>query len=264
MKEKEGLISPELVWGSEFRAPSIIGLGSGCGFKFDGLHLPREWEKSLPELKKISNDGFKELLDFDCKENGLIPGKMIFDEETGILKEVTVQTKTNRESKVYLATTYPDSERGIYKEENVTNLSVAAVLQKTICSFLFFTNPKQIIYPHIDRGVSGWFSESLKVPREFLDSEKPLTNSYFQRQFEIDASNIAGRFGFTLKNMNFNDRGILNFYGVNEGNACDYQIDNIGQYCGHNIDSVWQAAVLHGIGARFINKLLRDKDHQWY
>lgn len=91
-----------------------------------------------------------------------------------------------------------------------------------------------------------------------------MINTYWQERFEVEASNIAGRFGLTLGPVGFDDRGILRSFSIREGNACGYDLDSDDQYRGHNVNTPYQAAALHGIGASFINYLLRREDGEYY
>lgn len=264
MREREAPINPETIFGKEFRVPAIIGLGSGQGFEFSGLHLPRGWERAIPELRKIDYGRLDTLFTEYCLARGFNPGNLEYDSATGVLKELTIRTTPI--SMLYLDRTFPREEEGIYRARNVNDLRAAIILQRmAVVAFLNFTK-QEVLYPYIDGGEEdrGYYSANLSIPREFLKPEKPLTNEYYQRRFEVRASNIAGRFGLTLKTLHFNEQGIPSPFDVEEGNACGYILDDNGKYYGHNVDAPDQVAVLHGIAASFINDLLSRKDGQYY
>ncbi|KKM73002.1 hypothetical protein LCGC14_1414810 [marine sediment metagenome] len=43
-------VDPNECWGKSFRIPTVVGHGSGRGFGFDNLSLPRRWEEALPTM----------------------------------------------------------------------------------------------------------------------------------------------------------------------------------------------------------------------
>lgn len=264
-RERELPVNPEVVWGREFRVPAIIGQGSGLGFEFSGLHLPRRWEKAIPELQKINYDGFRNFFKKYCQEKEILPGEINYDSSTGVLTEITVATTS--EARLSLSQHFPYTQEGVYRGENVDNILVAITLQMFTARFLnriWREIGSENTLPYIDGEPRRYYSVNLKIPKEFLKPEKPLTNTYFQERFEVGASNIAGRFGLTLRTVSFDERGILRIFDIREGNACGYYLDSSGQYHGHNVDDSYQAATLHGIGASFINHLLKTKDGQPY
>jgi len=260
MGERPTPISPEVIWGKEFRVPAIVGKGSGAGFDFSDLHLLRGWEEAIPRFKEVNRERVRALFGQDCRERGFIPGEVMFDSVTGVLEEITI--RTTPVSRLYLADSFSKLQDGIYQAENVDNPQVAIILERCAVNILNAACPGKL-YPYIDGGEPGceYCSRNLKIPEEFLKTETPLIDSYYQRNFEIQASNIAGRFGLTLRTISFDQRGLLDRFEVEEGNACGYYLDkNSGDYYGHNVDTPHQSAALHGIGAAFINNLLSRKD----
>lgn len=256
MSERPNPISSEIIWGREFRVPAIVGKGSGAGFDFSDLHLPRGWEEVIPKFKAINCERVRALFEQDCQERDLTPGEIEFDSATGILREITIRTIPV--SRLYLVDSFPKLQDGVYQGENVDNLQVAIILQRFAVNILNIVWPDKL-YPYIEGGERGcgYCSRNLKIPEEFLKTETLLTDSYYQRNFEVQASNIAGRFGLTLRTISFDKRGFLDRFEVKEGNACGYYLERGGgDYYGHNVDTPHQVAVLHGIGATFINDLL--------
>ena len=43
-------INPEECWGQYYRVPHVLGYGSGRGFGFENLAIPRRWEEALPTM----------------------------------------------------------------------------------------------------------------------------------------------------------------------------------------------------------------------
>jgi hypothetical protein len=265
MTEREGDINPEIIRGREFRVPAIVGLGTGSDYRLEGLHLPIGWEKSLPDLKEISQEGVRKLFKFSCEKERLNPGELKFDADTNILTEIIIPTDLKRPTKLCLETRYPRNEEGIYTSENVDNLRAAIILQSTACRFLSFVDPESS-YAYIERSENGYHSVDLKVPEKILQMKEPITNEFTQKRFEIKASNIAGRFGLDPMLLKFDEKGLLTNVSLGEGGARYYQFDpRFNNYFPHNVDSAWQAAALHGVCAAFINSQLQQRGKEgWY
>jgi len=107
----------------------------------------------------------------------------------------------------------------------------------------------------------GFGFANLALPRRW--EEVVPTNDYFRKSFEGLAHNIAGRFGLTIRTINWDEKtGILTNIDINEGNACAIYLetDSIysrdGSYHGHNVDTLTQAHVLFSIVSAFINEIL--------
>lgn len=254
------------IWGKEFRIPSIVGEGSGAGFNFSNLHLPRGWEEVVPK-SEVSPEKLQKLLDRYCQMFHLPAGKIEFYPENSVLKGISIKTKPI--SRLELDTEFPYNQEGRYQGKNIKDLKVAIVLERLAVGWL------GMLWDEVDQGLSrshysyidgepgrGFWSHNLAIPKEYLETKEPVTNNYYQRSFLLNASNIAGRFGLTLREIHFDNRGIPTSFDIREGNACGYDLGfgmNNGQYVGHNVDRADQAAVLHGIGAFFINHLLEKK-----
>ena len=264
--ERSGTVNFGDIWGGEFRIPAIIGEGSGKGFNFSNLHLPRNWEEAVPKLK-VNPDKLQELLDWYCQKFHLPTGEINFYPENQVLRRISIRTKPI--SRLELDTDFPGNSEGMYQGRNVRDLNTAIVLQRLAVGWLGFLwdeiNPdlwRWRYYSHIDGEPGrGFCSHNLTIPKEYLTADEPVTHSHFQWNFRLQASNIAGRFGLTLGRIDFDERGILTSFSIKEGNACSYDLGisiDRGQYLGHNVDRADQAAVLHGIGASFINHLLKS------
>ncbi len=262
--KSESLDSPESIIGSPFKIPSIVGRGSGRGFTFDGLHLPIGWEKAIPDLKQIDWEGFYSFFVAECEREDLKPGKISVDRKTGIMTGITI--KNRPEASIKMANDF-DMKDGIYKAENVNDIHTAIRFQRTSVAFLSRVN--QLIglkdnYSYIDGRPGQYYSMNLFIPKDILKGilkmEGSVTNDYYRERFKMRASNIAGRFGLTANDIHFNSQGIPDSFGIEEGNGCNYYLDPDGRdgtYHGHNIDTPYQAAVLHGIASSFINDMIR-------
>jgi len=264
MTEQEKPLNPETIYGKEFRIPAIIGLGSEWGYSLEGLHLPTGWEKGMPRLKESSPEGLRRLFELDCKEANLNLGNLKFDNNTNVLTEITIPIDNIRQAKLYLETwRYPRDEDGVYTSENVNSLRVAIILQATACRFLRRIDPElELMYAYIEHaGGGGYHSVDLRVPEKILQMKEPITNDFAQRRFEIEASNIAGRFGSGPVSVEFDRKGLLTEVSLRESGARYYHFSpDFKNYYPHNVDSAWQAATLHGVCAAFINSQLQRKD----
>jgi hypothetical protein len=261
MVERESSINPEAIYGKEFRVPAVVGQGGGSGFKLEGLNLPVGWEKGIPRLKESGPEGLRLFFDLDCKNAHLNSGTLKFDKDTNVLTGITIPIDPVRPARLYLETwRYPGNEEGAYTSENIDDLRTAIILQATACRFLNYINP-EMPYAYVEKGGSGYYSENLKVPEKILKMKGQITSDFEQRRFEVKASNIAGRFGFDPVSLKFNEKGLLTSATLSEGGACYYHFNpDFKNYSDHNVDSIWQAAVLHGVCAAFINSQLQRQD----
>jgi hypothetical protein len=258
----EELDTPEMIVGGSFRVPSIIGEGSGRGFKLDGLQLPFEWDTAAVGYSEKDGEFRYELFNADCERNGLQAGKMVLDRNTGLLMQLMVHA-SDSEASVGINSNW-DLERGNYSSSRIYDIQSAILLQRQIALYLSGIASKAGIeqdYPYIDGGNGVFYSQSLAIPQFVLEADALVMGDYGQQRFREQASNIAGRFGLSLKHVAFDDRGIPQFYQIAEGSACQYYLDrraNDGVYLPHNVDTAYQAGALHTIGAAFINSTLAD------
>jgi hypothetical protein len=259
MVEREDAINPEIIRGREFRVPAIVGLGTGRGYRLEGLHLPIGWERSLPELKEIGQEGMQKIFEFLCKDANFNFGELKFDKDTNILTEITVPTDPPRSARLYLKPWgYSENQEGVYVSKNVDDLKAAIILQSTACRFLNYIDP-EASYAYIERAGEKYHSLGLNVPEKILQMKEPITNKFTQERFEIKASNIAGRFGFEPMLLKYDERGLLTDVSLEEGGARYYQFNpDFKYYDSHNVNSAWQAVALHGVCAAFINSQLKE------
>jgi len=264
MRERELEFSPENIKGRQYRVPTITGEGSGFGFTFDNLHLPIGWQEKISKVTAVRNGGLENFLNKECEGRGLPPGEVVYDPKTGLPLELSVETDPT--SKISLITEFPDREKGLYRGENVNQLMVAIVLQRSLIGFFnLFKADNQMFIPYIDGSDEyGYYSRFLQLPEGFLETGTIITDANYQASLALLAKDIASQFGLTLKGIWFDKQmGILGSVDVLEGDACGYDLDERSRrYEPHNVDTPYQAVVLHGVVASFINHLLRSKDGQ--
>lgn len=254
-----------------FRIPSVEGMGAGDGFQLNNLSLPRNYKslvKSLDSEIDIPKFLPKEL-ERDCHHFSLPYG---FIEFKGKLLSQIIFGGLGYSSRVFLDENRLDYETDMetYRFENVENIEMALVLAKTVCTYLNVLgsskkqNPQYAYVDYFNNGYRDvYFSDNLKIPDGFAEKAKKTDNQFFKDSFALEASNIAGRFGVTVRNLHFENQ-FLRWFDINEGNACDYGIDQSSimdnSYSPHNVDSPRQAMALHGIAAAYINRLLARRD----
>jgi len=253
----EKSINPEVVWGKEFRIPSIVGEGSGLGFKIENLHLPKDWETKIPKLKKINYEYIFNIFKEECEKFELKPGIMKYDSGS-ILRELTINTSPI--SRLYLDLEYYRENKGGYKSENIMSPLVAIILEKIAARILSPLKEKEEGeekergYPSIEGEFGRFYPRNLVIPKKFIKSGKAL---YSQEAFTIEASNILGRFGLTLDTTFFDkDNGLFTGIRLQEGNSCSCNLEEEGEFNFKNVDDPERAAALFGVVAAYINHLL--------
>jgi hypothetical protein len=247
-------VNPKEVWESDFRVPEVIGQGTGYGFGFTGLHLPCEWENMLDNIKKVSPQRVYEHFNEECKVFGYEIENIAYDPRNILTKFSIIGNKDPLvQAQIELASSFPNNEKGLYITQNITDIREAYLIQHFVAQNLDHLAGFGK-YAYVCQGVEEFYSQNLSIPKYLLDSKEQITNEYFQDNFPIKASNIAGRFGLDLEMCQFDERGLLQCARVT-GNRCDYNFDNMGYYP-HNVDSLSQAFALHTIVARYINHLL--------
>lgn len=251
-------VDPDKVWGKEFRVPSIKGLGSGRGFDFANLHLPRDWGKAIPYLRTIKPTYFQQELDLYSDRLGFLPGDIRFEPESGVLTEIIFGTTPL--SRLYLDRNFPFEEEGRYRAEKMTNLRAAIVALKITSKHLNLIG-EQIGLPYthayieadMDGSLGDYFSYGLDIPSCVNEFTKELTYPSFVDSFKLEVSNIMGRFGLTLGTMRFNEEGLASC-NILEQRDCDYTVRD-GSVVSHNTDNAYQAAVLHGVWSNYLNHI---------
>ena len=267
IQTREQPVNPEVVWGSDFKIVQIIGLGSGQGFTFDGLNLPREWEANIPKLKQINPEVLTDYCQNLCEPWNFNLEKLHLD-KNNVLKEVIIKNnKTQDLSHLVLSEEFREQERGIYVGKNINKIEPAIILQQIGCQFLrsgWYENGYAIISgnPGSMFG-SGFGSDNLKIPKKTFEGTEVVTNSHYQQNFINDAHNIAGRFGENIRSIHFTPRGILSSVDV-VGDRVGYFLDlddkRNSKFTSHNVDTPEQAAVLHNIVASHINFILQKEN----
>lgn len=263
--QKNYPVDPEKVWGSDFKHLEIIGQGSGLGFDFVGLNLPKEWEKSLNQIKLISFDKINSFFSTICQTNNCSLESLVLD-SNNILQEIIIKNKnSNNQSRVSLPDPFSfKSETGIYQVENVKDYSSAFVIQNLVSRYLDFCFP-QNDYSRIE-GYNGFGPINLKIPEKYFESKKPIINEYFKEQFIFKANNICGRFGVELEYLSFKENGILRSCSVTGDRTCFY-LENGGsrenrEFNSHNVDTYQQAFALHTVVSSYLNHLIDKEKYQ--
>lgn len=264
--QKNYPVDPEKVWGSDFKHLEVIGQGSGLGFDFVGLNLPKEWEKSLDGIKSKSLDRINCFFTEICQKHDCSLESLTLD-SNNILQEIIIRNKSsNNQSKVSLAGPFSfKSKEGIYQAENVKDYSSAFVIQNLVSRYLDFCF-SDYEYSRIEGG-NGFGSVNLKIPSKYFNTSKPVINEYFKEQFIFKANNICGRFGVELEDLSFREDGILRSCSVTGDRTCLY-LENGGSEINssfepHNIDTYQQAFALHTIVSSYLNHLInKEKIHQ--
>lgn len=131
----EGEINPKEVWGKHFRVPRIEGQGSGYGFGFQDLNLPRRWEEALEGLNHPNfRYGFERYAHNIAGRFGLTIQTIFWDEKTGLLTSVNL--KEGNACGIYLERSFPMTEEGGYHGHNVDRLDQAHCLFSIVARFI--------------------------------------------------------------------------------------------------------------------------------
>lgn len=262
---KDSLVSPENIPGLPFRVPSISPIESGQ-YELNNLALPLDWGEKKDKLASINWEWADKVFQLACEGHGLSSQKVTIDEQTGLLLRAEV---VNEKTPYHFAAVALNPDSGRYESEDLKEISEAYVLQDVVARFLNKLSNKesdpQYSYIIEGRGRRNRFflSDNLGVPRSWEKTTVPITTDQEQELFKEKAEEIANSFGHRTKYVEFDGKGLLRFFAVRDGNACYYQlVDGMGGslYMAHNVDTLRQAAVLHGIGAAFINEMLEKYD----
>lgn len=131
----EGEINPEEVWGKYFRIPRVEGLGSGGGFGFLDLNLPRRWEEAIPTLNHGNfRHAFERFANNTAGRFGLTIRLISWDEKTGILTDVSIAEGNG--CGIYLERDFPKKEDGGYCGHNVDRFDQAHCLFSIVARFI--------------------------------------------------------------------------------------------------------------------------------
>lgn len=243
--------------GGEIQVPTIVGVGSGRGFSFRDLYLPKHWEALTPIRSVSLPAAFKVI----CQRRNFVPGKVEIDEGTGLLTRLSIDTDPI--SIIKIQSGHTGQVKGEYFGINVEDIDAAILLHQFVAlmlDMLWVGKGYEGIYSYINGEPENYYSVNLKIPAEFLNPPQPLIDSINRYKFKIHASNIAGRFGVDLGNVNFDERGIPVLYQVRDtGGISSYYLSPKGTYLVDSKLDGYKVASLHAIGAYFVNNLLRLK-----
>lgn len=128
----EGEINPEEVWGKYFRIPMVEGGGSGRGFGFDNLNLPRRWEEV--SFNDYFRSSFEHQVHNIAGRFGLTIHTISWDKKTGILTGVDVNE--GNACGIYLESNSVWSRDGRYTGHNIDTLTQAHCLFSIVARFI--------------------------------------------------------------------------------------------------------------------------------
>lgn len=265
---QDQLVNPDEVWGDKQRIVEIIGEGSGNGFKLENANLPKGWDESLENVKRIDFDRYVQSTSAECDLFGYDLREVTFDNNKILTKLIVANGNGNETSLELGGDFYSRTERAEYSTKNLAKIGAAVLMQSLISDYLSYGwGDDNFRYGRIGfsgDSMGGYYPTDLEIP-ENINIDDAVTNEYYQEMFINNANNIAGRFGTNLKNIEFTKNGLLHIAEVDGVNGCYYSLEGAStgkygrQFHCHNVDSPRQAAALHGIVASYINFLLDRK-----
>lgn len=260
-------VDKDEVWGGPKRIVEIEGLGSGRGFKLNNINLPRDWDESKDKLKNFDLKRFETLNQEICEKWGFELERIVFD-PSKILKEISVKNpKTDLVSKMALSDMWL-ARKGDYVTDNLESVEPTMIFQEVAASYFNCVWGDKFSYGSIycdtkSKLGGGYNPLWLEVPQDIYESDGILVGEHYQEELIHEAFNISGRFGLKIKDIDFDDRGLLTYVAVDGDRTC-YYLENAGissrRYQGHNIDTPYQALAMHNIVASYINFLLDKRD----
>jgi len=263
---KDTLATPELITDHSYRISSIIRPGGEGHYDFKDLALPEGWQEVGEGISAIDWERQRKIFEIVCAKNYALPGDLIVEPSTGLLKEVRVEVDKKYGGGQATVALNRDGE---YRASKMSNARMFAPLMGTVASFLnkvqYLRNDERQIMS-IAHGNQGYYSTNLLIPDTCLKSEGPVTTPEYQAEFKKKAQEIGVKLGDKVKWAHFDEQGILNNVSLSWGfgGACSYELDRRGfgksAYSPHNVDGARQAAVLHSVVASFINDML-DQGH---
>lgn len=128
----EGEINPEEVWGKYFRIPVVEGGGSGRGFGFNNLNLPRRWEET--SFNDYFHKSFESYAHNVAGRFGLTIQTISWDEKTGVLTSASIHEGSG--CCIYLERDSVWSENGNYAGHNIDTLTQAHCLFSIVARFI--------------------------------------------------------------------------------------------------------------------------------
>lgn len=262
--------STEIVGGRQYyRIPYVWGEGSGFGFSIQHVNLPLAWREQADKVKQLSQE--VDFLDCFCKysqdtQAGIV--STIMDSKTGLLVLVAVNGPHGYSALKLAQNDAYKASIGQYVAENINNLEVALVLQKSAAIYLTEVHKvlgTDIDVPYIDKHRNQYNTQNLLFPRKMVEREGIVLSDYGQKLFTQRAHNIAGRFGVDIKDLKYTENGFLEMVTIlNGGKATYFSLspyfyDNY-TYNAHNVDNAREVCTLHAIVASFLNDRLKGLD----
>lgn len=257
---KGAVIEPTEINVWEFNVPFITWTGDR--YDFENLRLPDDWQKAIPRLTAKPQD-WGNYLNNLCQKRKF-DWKLKIDEETGLVTEIKLKNP-QQESRVNLDTGFGHS--GVYRGERfdstqmVNDIHMAVIYQKFIAHYLEFISGDKQHYPYIDKSSDQYCSRGLSLPPMVVRFPTSYDYGRYQQGFDRKACQISGQFGLRrLPRVCFDENGLLVNIQIDDSKACDYNLDHSSrEYYPHNVDTAWEAAVLHSITANFINDLIEAR-----
>jgi hypothetical protein len=160
------------IYGHDFRIPLISRFYED--YQLDNLHLisgfedftPRLRNKNITEVCQRMNETFY---------NGNLNGQILYDPDSGIITQISFDFSKTQSSRVSLDQS-STSHSGVYRSENIRNLSTAIAYQKFISNYLTFMSDCKITYSYIEGNENGFGSPYLSFPENISLEGKKITN----------------------------------------------------------------------------------------
>lgn len=257
VKVGKGIDLAEIL-GHDFLIPAISR--NGDNYCLNNSHLPSDFEERIDSFKRLDLHSFCDSFN-KYQYDGKLNGQVLFDKETNIITEINLENLQSQSSRVCLDQSFIIDRTGYYRCENVSRLSAAITYQSLLSDYL--TTVSGTRYAYIGRDNSnGFSSNNLEVPEDISESKDlPITSEHYQDRFYPRAVYISGQFSTNLNYIRYDSKGIIKLVQI-DNDDCHY-INGIFGYGSHNVDTVFQAATLHGIVAEFLNDIIsrrRQKD----
>lgn len=254
-------LNPEIVWGHEFRIPTIKGEGSGQGFSLEETYLPEDWETKIDSLKDINPKNISKFFSDISASMGVKSPLVTHFDEQNILREMLFMNGSYQQPTLRLSQSFGKEQNGQYEFENVKNINHALVFQVALSKWLWKFDEKHK-YPHIVGSRREYGPSELAIPEIIKNKKSGFVREDIQNKFLNKAHAIAGSFGLEGCSLNFNENGHIVFAEVYPGeNGCYFSTTGSlhGEFGCHNVDTPEQAAALLSIITTQFNELLPNK-----
>lgn len=253
-------LNPEIVWGHEFRIPTIRGEGTGHGFSLDETYLPEDWEKKIDNLKDLNPKNISKYFSDLAMSMGIKSPLITRLDEQNILREMLFMDGSYTPPTLRLSERFDKQEKGQYEFKNVNNIKHALAFQAAMSKW-FWAFDKDNKYPYIISNC-GYGPADLAIPKEIKNKKSGFVREDIQNKFLNKAHAIAGSFGLDGCSLKFNENGHIVFAEVYPGeNGCYFSTTGSlhGEFGCHNVDTPEQAAALLSIITTQFNELLPNK-----